>query len=336
MAKDIKTRKLEYRRRKIEVLIKKIGLAVILLAFLIFFVFYTSSANKGTRLDPTEFITVHFSGYEGAGNADIEVDRKLIAEKMNEAYNKYESALWPFIKDCTLDDFVALGESFECILDKDSDLKNDDKLTISVKLDEELSKKLEIVILHEELPVEVNGLEPGIDYPDENFFKDISVSMNGVSPVVQIEIINDSADKFLQSVDYTIEPDKEFFSNGDKFKIRANYDEDTARKLHYAVEGKNLEREYTVEGSKGYVVSANQISAEVLESAINKGITYFTNANEYGLRIFTEAGLVYTWKGTDQYTFEWSNVRILSSYFQHVKDEYRGDISKPYNYLELV
>jgi len=306
----------------------------------LFFVFLISlgvSALTGKySLDVTDAMLLHYSGFEGEGRAELELDTDKVILKLDEAYEKYGKKLWPLIKKHTREDFEALAPSVKEALDKNKELKNGDVINISVSYDESLAKKLGVKLKYSEIPITVEGLDKGIVLSEEEFFKDISLSINGISPVIGVEVVNNSNDNFLKSVDYEISDAKDYYENGDEITVVANYDRENAISLHYDVKDDKPQKSYTINTGKKYIENTSQFTDEALREAIEYGKTCFTDANEYGLRIFTEAGLTYTWVGTQDYTFEWSNPRIISAYIETIKDEYRGDFSKMYNYLELA
>lgn len=335
--KDWETRQKEYKRRRQKVFAMKTGLAASLVLVVFLILLMISALNSGYIMDPTSVIKVHYSGYQGVATAQIAVDSAGLHSEMDDAFKNYDSSLWPVIKKYKADDYYRFADSFSGVLDKSEALRNSDKVTITIQYDKELANKLGIRMKYEEIPFTVEGLADATVVTEDDLFKYMKLNVEGVSPLLTVSVENTApGGDFLSSVSYAIASDNEYYKNGDKVTVRASYDGDMAVAAHLDVRADNLEREIELGGYDEYLISSDQLSPEVFQKAVELGKTCFVRANEYGLRIFTEAGLTYTWVGTQDYTFEWSNPRILSSYVEVVKDEYAGHNSKPYNYLELV
>jgi len=309
--------------------------SLVLVVFLVFLLI--SALSGGYIFDPTNVITVHYSGYQGVASAQISVDSAKLRSEMDTAFTEYDSSLWPIIKKYKSDDFYDFAASFSGVLDKSENLKNSDKVNITIQYDKELAEKLGIRMKYEEIPFTVEGLADATVVTADDLFKYMEINVEGVSPLLTVTVDNTAPlGDFFASVSYAITPEQEYYKNGDKLTVRASYDGDRAVAAHLDIQAGSLEKTVEIDGYDEYLTSSDQLSPEVFQKAVELGKTCFVRANEYGLRIFTEAGLTYTWVGTQDYTFEWSNPRILSSYVEVVKDEYAGHNSKPYNYLELV
>ncbi|MBR6328912.1 MAG: hypothetical protein IKR68_04605 [Lachnospiraceae bacterium] len=333
---DFETRQEIYRRRRRHVLRMKIGLGAGLILLVLLIVVKNAKTYKGLELDPSEFVSVKYQGFDGHGSAYTEINREKVIAGMEEAYSRYEKAWWPSDKKETLDSFRDFGMSLAARLEKEEELENGDEVDILLDYDESRAKALKISMKYEELPFTVENLEAGVKISKEELFGGMSLSVNGISPMITVIISNTSQDSFLKTVEYRQEDDREFFEKGDKLKIRAVYDKNKAVLARCDIDEADTVMEYTVPGDKRYVRSPDDLDEETLKRAIEIGKRCFTGANEYGLRIFTEAHLPYSWEGTGDYTFEWSEPRVISAYLETMRDEYRGDPKKLYNYLELA
>ena len=336
--KDYEERQREYEARRRYVFRAKIIAGLVLAIVLVCIFFVVSALRSGYMLDPVMVMSVHYDGFDGAAGAELLVDREELYNCMDKAYAKYSVSLWPIIKNHTQTQFHELADSIEASLDNTQYLKNGDTINISVSYNQALAKELDVRIKYDSIEMTVSGLEEGTILEGDALFEDLTVSLNGISPAVSVNLINNSQDEFIKTISYRVESGREYFENGDSFTILAQADQETAREMHYNINPEllNFSKEYSVEGFEEYVSDTEEFSQEDFLYAVEKGKEYFTDANEYGLRIFTEAGLVYTWVGTSDYTFEWSNPRLISAYVETVKDEYKSDFSKKYNYLELV
>lgn len=69
------------------------------------------------------------------------------------------------------------------------------------------------------------------------------------------------------------------------------------------------------------------------------GLTLFGtepgDANEFGLRIFMDAGIMYT-TDNKQYTFRFSNPYFISAYFTTINEEYMGQVGTHVNDVKIV
>ena len=334
--KDRATRRKEYKARRNKVLLMKVGLIVLAAVIVAFIAFIASAFNSGYKLNPTSAVVVHYSGFEGSGSVETDISLEKMYEELDAAYVKYASSIWPIRKTLTQQDFEALGATFDCSTDTSKTLKNGDELTIDITYDKDLAKKLDIEVMFESIPLVVDGLDDGIVVTKDDLFANISISMNGVSPLITAEIINENTNDFFKTIEYTISPKKDYYENGDTITVTASYDNDKAIELNYNMDTGDNKKEFKVDGFKKYVSSVSEIDEETFKEAVEAGKECFVNANEYGLRIFTEAGIRYTWVGTGNYTFKWSNPRLISAYVQTISDTSLISSGKTYNNLELV
>lgn len=334
--KDVEERQKEYKLRRIQVVFLKIGLVTGLILFFFFMLVLLSALQSGYKIDPTEVVTLGYSGFNGSAKAELKVDREAMVSELRKAYAKYDSAIWPLKKRYSKEDFESFAMSFTGTIDKMEGLSNGDVVNIIFDYDELLAKALKISIKYKEINMTVGDLSEGYPITKEDFFRDIEIITRGYSPLVMVNIENHSANEFLQGVRYEIQDEKELFEDGDKIRIKAVYEDYDLFKANYYLEGDTPEIEYDISSERTYVKSVDEFSKEVFKDAVKQGEGCFVGANEYGLRIFTEAGLQYTWVGTQDYTFEWSNPRLISAYMETLKDDMKCADGKKYNYLELV
>lgn len=334
--KDIETRKREYRRRRIQVMIMKTGVLIILAVIIGILAVAFSAVTSGYELDSASVITVHYSGFDGEASAEPVISYENLKDELDAAYAKYASSIWPIKKNLEQKDFEAFASSVEYSLDKTESLRNGDEINITVSYDESMADDLGLDVKFKSIPLTVENLEQGRVITKEDLFKDVTISCNGISPLIEIELVNNTQDDFLKTVNYRISSEKSYYKNGETIKVTASYDPDLAIGVHYDMQTGDNTMSYTVDEPVEYVQSISQIDEETFKAAFEKGKDCFVDANEYGLRIFTEAGLRYTWVGTGDYTFEWSNPRLISSYVETLKDPELLASGKVYNYLEIV
>ena len=73
----------------------------------------------------------------------------------------------------------------------------------------------------------------------------------------------------------------------------------------------------------------------MIDTLIKEGTECFTDANEYGLRIFSEAALLPIWVNKKT-TFTWQNPYVISMYFNTAKEEALGMTGVMVNDVKIV
>ncbi|MBR4175316.1 MAG: hypothetical protein IKR56_08255 [Lachnospiraceae bacterium] len=336
--KDDETRREEYRKRRQKVFWMRLALLAGFILLIIFLIIKNSKTYSGMNLDMTSYLKVHYQGYDGVAKAQLQFDRQAFEVTVDKVKSEYLSSIWPLKKSATADDFDAFKKSVSANLSRDSELKNGDEVSIVVDYDRQLADLLKMSMKYEDIPFTVADLAEGIEIDSDAIFSDLTISVNGISPMITLEVINESKTEPVNTFTYEVTPAKDFYERGDWVTIKAVYDKEAMVAAHYAIPDGADEMKYMIPGDKSYVKYADDLDEASIDKAIElaQKCLLESNANEYGLRIFTDAHLPYAWEGTGDYTFEWSNARLLSGYVETLKDEYMGVVSKPYNYLELA
>lgn len=333
---DREARMREREMRRKQVFIFKIILSVILVVFICLMVVITSALKSGYALNSANVISVHYSGYNGKATAELQIDKEKLKEELENAYNKYKRSLWPLVKKRTVEDYLALADTVTGELDKTEGICNGDVLFINMAINQDMAKALKVSLKYEEIPLTVSDISEATVLGNEELFADVVLEVEGISPMLSVGLKNNSQDELLKQIGYEIVEPKDFYAKGDTVTVKAVVDREAAVLARIQIEEADCVKTYTVDSDIRYIDSTADIPPEKLAEAIEKGKDAFVAANEYGLRIFTEAGLPYTWEGTKDYTFKWSNPRIISSYVETLKEEYRGGSGKTFNYLELA
>ena len=102
-----------------------------------------------------------------------------------------------------------------------------------------------------------------------------------------------------------------------------------------AVSEEECVREYTATSDSSYIKSASDLPADIIREAIQAGKKAFTDANEYGVRIFCEANLVPVYINKKA-TFTYGTPNYVSSYFKSVFPEKAGELGLSYNDLDII
>lgn len=263
-------------------------------------------------IDLNEYVTVSYTGYDSAGTANVRLrDSK-----------KYGYFL----------------ESAECHLaGENGNLSNGDILKLIFTYDKELAKQNRLRIRTDEGELTVSGLPEGITLSADDIFEGLHITYEGIAPMVSVSISNESTDEFLKDIPYEITDQQDFYDQGESFHVSADIDmEDAlARGYHITAAPEELTREYPIESGQRYLSDASEITPEILQELNRTGAALFGAADEYGLRVFSEAHLMPIWVN-GKTTFTWQNPRLISAYLNTLKPEYFGAVKSHYNDVKLV
>lgn len=332
MAKKTKSPLSEGKEKIIRILEWTGAILFVLLAIFMGIAGISSLLGVGaTSIDMSQYVMIHYTGFNEKGEAELTVDKAGIEKAIKAEYAKYEAGFFPIFKTNTLDDYLEFAYNIEAEIDKADNLKNGDVINITTKFNEDIAKKLHASLSNTEIEVAVEDLKDGRYIDNEELFKDLQFSVSGVSPVIEVSISNASKDDFISKVKFNIVDEKACYANGDSIKIEAVVDEAIAIAENIDIDAGTHIKEYKIDGFKSYINGVDQVPQEVLAEAIEQGKTYFGDALEYGLRIFTEANLYPDFsKG-----YEFSDPEIISAYVETITDPANTSEAKPYNYLEL-
>ncbi len=182
-----------------------------------------------------------------------------------------------------------------------------------------------------------NGITVKRELSVDEIFRDISLSFEGISPNITISIENNSTDPFIKGLVFSTVDYKEKYAVGDKIKIRCYYDEKASltNDCYIGASPEECIKEYEVTGCDEYVSNLSDIPDTIIEEAIQEGMKAFTDANEYGVRIFCEAHLVPVYID-GQATFRYLTPNIIAGYFKSVNEDEAGKTGNCYNELDLI
>lgn len=263
-------------------------------------------------IDLNEYVTVSYTGYDSAGTANVRLrDSK-----------KYGYFL----------------ESSECHLTgKNGNLKNGDILKLIFTYDKELAKQNHLRVKTAEGELTVTGLPKGIELSADDIFKGLHITYEGIAPMVSVSVSNESTDEFLQNVAYEITDQQDFYDLGESLHVAAdiNPEEALEKGYHITAGPEELTREYPVESDQRYLTETSEITPKILQELNRAGASLFGAADEYGLRVFSEAHLMPIWVN-GKTTFTWQNPRLISAYLNTLKPEYFGQVKSHYNDIKLV
>ena len=319
-------------RRRIQIVIAVSCLVVVAIAAVI--VILSSKPYETVILN--ELFDISYSGFNNSGQVHLEKNEEKVNAMIEDVKDNYENAI--FKKNNVNDDYYQkFADSIVAVPSQSGNLSNGTKFVIRYDYDSALADKLNIKVLSADSSVVVGGLQTAIRVSKEELFKDLAVEFDGVSPDIKMTITNNSTNPFVRNVAYNPIEYKESYSVGDVVTIRAYFNDDPNSGSQYIVDtpSANCLKEYIVTGSDEYVSSSDELPDYIVDEAISQAKLAFTDANEYGVRIFCEAHLVPVYINK-QATFRWLNPSLLSVYFKSVLPHAADKDGNNYNDLDIV
>lgn len=264
------------------------------------------------KLDLEEYVAVAYSGYNTKGTA-------MLSMQESDAYDT-------FLEDVEIE-----------LLSENGSLQNGDLLDIRFIYDEASAKAQKLRIKSDSCQLPVDGLPEGKELSADTLFRDVRIVYEGTAPELTVAVTNESTDPFLKTVSYEITDAKQFYDIGDTISIKAIFSQEAAIANEYRTDSSedSFKKEVAIESMDRYVRDASQLTMEHIQTLNEKAASLFGSADEYGLRIFSEANLMPIWVN-GKTTFVWSNPRLLSAYLNILKPEYFGTAQLHDNDIKLV
>lgn len=281
--------------------------ALVAVLFTVLYVFLNDASK--TTIDLKDVTHITLTGFDGEGvlTANIDVDEK----------------------------YGAFYETVSVDFSKSSGLTNGDEVTISFNYDKAVAKTYNLKVKANDMHYTVNGLVRATPVSQNDIFEGLDINFEGIAPLATASL-DISNTKFKDVVTYEIIDEKEYYDAGEIIKVRAVFDEADLEELTYkaTVPSEECIKEFIVEDVDRYITDTDQITDEMMASLKKEALTLFTDANEYGMRIFCDAGLmpVYVNKKT---TFVWSSPSYISSYLNVLKEDSYGKTGTHVNDVKL-
>ena len=281
--------------------------ALVAVLFTVLYVFLNDASK--TTIDLKDVTHITLTGFDGEGvlTANIDVDEK----------------------------YGAFYETVSVDFSKSSGLTNGDEVTISFNYDKAVAKTYNLKVKANDMHYTVNGLVRATPVSENDIFEGLDINFEGIAPLATASL-DTSNTKFKDVVTYEIIDEKEYYDAGEIIKVRAVFDEADLEELTYkaTVPSEECIKEFIVEDVDRYITDTDQITDEMMASLKKEALTLFTDANEYGMRIFCDAGLmpVYVNKKT---TFVWSSPSYISSYLNVLKEDSYGKTGTHVNDIKL-
>lgn len=281
--------------------------ALVAVLFTVLYVFLNDASK--TTIDLKDVTHITLTGFDGEGvlTATVDVDEK----------------------------YGAFYETVSVDFSKSSGLTNGDEVTISFNYDKNAAKTYNLKVKAGDMHYTVSGLVAATPVSENDLFEGLDINFEGIAPLATASL-DTSNTKFKDVVTYQIIDEKEYYDAGETIRVRAVFDAADLEKLDYkaTVDSEECIKEYIVEDVDRYITDTDQITDEMMASLKKEALTLFTDANEYGMRIFCDAGLmpVYVNKKT---TFKWSSPNYISSYLNVLREESYGKTGTHVNDIKL-
>lgn len=284
------------------------GIILVLMLILVItlYVLLDRSGKKEVNLNEITHLTL--TGFNGEGEIEATVDVLL--------------------------GYEAFFNTVEVSFSKATGLTNGDEIDITYSYNKNLAKAYNLRVISTGQHLTVRGLVDPVSLSKDDFFEGVDVVYEGVSPLVTASVQVDNS--FSEFVDYEIVNAKEYYGIGEQIEVRAVYDEVTLADRDYVaqIDSKLCVKEFTVEDVDRYVTDTEDITDDIMASLKKEALSFFKDANEYGMRIFCDAGLmpVYIDKKT---TFVWNSPSYISSYLSVLREECYGETGTHVNEVKL-
>lgn len=315
---EIKKKRKKHRKRKIsrktELRIKIASFILVCIAGVGVGIWYFMNSTIYSLAAVTR---VSLVGYDSKGWVKAEIDDSNLTE---------EEA-----------DLKQVLETVEIDFSKEENLSNGEQIEILYTYDEALAEELDVRISDATTTFTVENLPQAEVIDMEALFADMEIVYEGISPTVTAEVVNNSEHPYIKTMDFEIRDKKEFYKKGDVIIVDAIFDEQEAIDYQYSVEkGEDgYCKSYSVANVDSYIMDAEQITEDMLNTLISAGTDCFVDANQYGLRIFSEAGCMPIWVNKKT-TFEWRNPYVISAYFNSAKENALATAGEYINDVKVV
>ena len=208
-----------------------------------------------SSLDLSKYIKLTYTGFNKHATAKAEIDESLKDVLGKEVYEE-------FVKRVSLS------------ISDNENLENGKEVEVKVTIYESWLKENGIELKSTTPMVPVSGLE---DAKEFDAFKDMKVTLSGMSPNLSLSVTNESTDEFVKTVQFKAEKTSGI-ANGDTIKITAySWDKEMAEEKGYVL--KELTTNYKVENQASYVSSKEELEGDIkaqiksifIEKAKSKG-----------------------------------------------------------------
>lgn len=249
---------------------KIIGMVAIIAILVIILMVY--GVNKSMTVNLNDYLEVSFEGYDTAGYASVEFDKKTFEKDFGQKIKfKNTGEMSSFVEPIDLFWFCISGN-----LDQTSNLINGDSVTYLWDVNEtEIAKRLNLKIEYENEVFEVKGLE---EIKTFDPFDGIEIIYSGIAPKGVAELVNDSISKKMDGLHYELDRGSEL-SNGDEItvSIKSKWEDDISEYClnEFGMIPSVTEKVFVVDGLGEYVTNITDISEDAFSQMKAQGIDVF-------------------------------------------------------------
>ena len=232
---------------------RKILTAVLMITLCVFLL-----TGCGSKTDAMEYVSISFSGYNGKGEVDLDVDYDAIIgsiigeEPDDDNYEKFSK--W-------MNEYLIYDEGIKVSCSPKDGLSNGDTVSVKVTLSETAAKK----VSGGEKKFTVSGL-PEIENVD--LFKDVSLRYEGIvgkNTMVHLDKLSDS--QILQDCNFRVEPQSSV-KNGDVVTVTITNTETLAEK-HLCTPAE-ISKTFTVSGLDEYLTDSDLLPEDKILEIIDR------------------------------------------------------------------
>ena len=203
------------------------------------FTITVSGIEEFSSLDLSKYINLNLKGFNKHATAKPEISEELKDVLGEDVYKE-------FVRRVSLS------------IEENDNLENGKDVEVKVSISESWLKENGIELKSLNLQVPVSGLE---DAKEFDAFKDMKVTLSGMSPNLSLSVTNESTDDFVKTVKFRAEKTSGI-SNGDTIEIKVyDYDKEMAQKNGYVL--KELSTKYKVENQASYVNSKSELEGDI-------------------------------------------------------------------------
>ena len=297
-------------------------LTLILMSIICVFLF----AGCGNKNDAMDYVSVSFTGYNGNGKVDLNVDFNAMIEAIigkEPAGDSYEEfSKWT-------NKYLIYDEGIEVSCTPEDGLSNGDTVSVKVMLSETAAKK----VTGGEKKFTVSGL-PEIEIVD--IFKDVSLRYEGIAgdfTIVHLDRLSDS--QILQDCNFSVEPQTDV-KNGDVITVTITNTDILAEK-HICAPAE-ISRAFTVSGLDEYLTDSDLLPEDKIRDIIAQYIPTCQKEDDF---LFTYTDSVY-YKTyfcigrKDRFGTDFNRLEVFACYDEYMDGEYRWTVYTPLTFRNLL
>ena len=302
-------------------IIRKILTTVLMIILCVFLL-----TGCDSKTDATEYVSVSFTGYNGNGKVDLDVDYDAMIEAIvdeepdSDSQEKFNE--W-------MNEYLIYDEGISVTCSPREGLSNGDTVTVTVSLSETAAKK----VTGESKTFTVSGL---LEIEAVDVFQDIALRYEGIVgdyTVVYLDKLSDN--QILQDCHFSIEPQSNI-KNGDTVTVTVT-NADTLAEKHLCVPAE-ISRIFTVSGLDEYLTDSDLLPEDKIRDIISQ---YVPTCHKEDNSIFTYSAPTY-YKTyfcigkEDVIGADFNCLLVYACYDEYMDGAYRWTVYTPLSFHNLV